>query len=85
WDFARGCMRTYLILKEKGERWNADPDIRALLKEIADADANGGGKFEKGRNAQLLGRQFDRAELASKGLKYERLDQLTMDILLGVR
>jgi xylose isomerase len=85
-DFARGCIRTYLILKEKGERWNADPDIKALLKEIADVDANGGGgKFEKGRNAQLLSQQFDRAELASKGLKYERLDQLTMDILLGVR
>ena len=23
-DFARGCMRTYLILKEKAARWNAD-------------------------------------------------------------
>ena len=23
-DFARGCMRTYLILKERAERWNAD-------------------------------------------------------------
>ena len=33
-DFARGCMRTYLILKEKVERWNADPDIQALLAEI---------------------------------------------------
>jgi len=25
-DFARGCMRTYLILKEKAERFNVDPD-----------------------------------------------------------
>jgi hypothetical protein len=23
-DFASGCMRTYLILKEKASRWNAD-------------------------------------------------------------
>src|SRR5512142_2966125 len=23
-DFARGCMRTYFILKEKAKRWNAD-------------------------------------------------------------
>jgi xylose isomerase len=86
-DFARGCIRTYLILKEKGERWNADPEVKALLKEIADADANGGasGKFEKGKAAGLLAQEFDRADIASKGLKYERLDQLTMDILLGVR
>jgi xylose isomerase len=33
-DFARGCMRTYLILKEKAAQWNADPEIRALLAEI---------------------------------------------------
>ena len=85
-DFARGCMRTYLILKEKGEHWNADPEIKALLAEIAQADGNGSfGKFEKGANAQLLSRDFDRAALSSKGLKYERLDQLTMDILLGAR
>jgi xylose isomerase len=33
----------------------------------------------------LLGYNFDRAAMASQGLKYERLDQLTIDILLGVR
>src|ERR671923_563409 len=33
-DFARGCMRTYLILKEKAARWNADQEIQALVKEI---------------------------------------------------
>ncbi|MBV9924389.1 MAG: xylose isomerase, partial [Acidobacteria bacterium] len=84
-EFARGCMRTYLILKEKGERWNRDPEVKSLLAEIARLDANGGGGFDRGRNEELLAREFDRAELASKGLKYERLDQLTIDILLGVR
>jgi len=34
---------------------------------------------------ELRSQQFDRVELASKGLGYERLDQLTIDILLGVR
>jgi xylose isomerase len=33
----------------------------------------------------LLGAAFDRVELAKKGLAYERLDQLTMEVLLGVR
>jgi hypothetical protein len=32
----------------------------------------------------LLAENFDRNEIASKGLQYERLDQLTMDILFGV-
>jgi xylose isomerase len=85
-EFARGSMRTYLILKEKAERWNRDPEIKSILAEIAALDGNGGGvKFEKSKAEQLLAQNFDRAELASKGLKYERLDQLTIDILLGVR
>lgn len=84
-DFARGCMRTYLILKEKAERWNADPEIQALLAEIKETDGEAFGKFSKEKASALLARQFDRAALASKGLKYERLDQLTMEILLGVR
>src|SRR5512136_3260233 len=33
-DFARGCMRTYLILKEKAAQFNADKEIQALLAEI---------------------------------------------------
>ncbi|HEV2763122.1 MAG TPA: TIM barrel protein, partial [Pyrinomonadaceae bacterium] len=85
-DFARGSMRTYLVLKEKARRWNSHPEIKSLLAEMAAQDGNGQhvGRFEKGKAAQLLGQSFDRAALASKGLKYERLDQLTMDILLGV-
>src|ERR1051325_9936207 len=85
-DFARGCMRTYLILKEKGERWNADPEIKALLAEIAETDGDGGGaKYSPQGAGELLSSSFDRKQLPSRGLKYERLDQLTMDILLGVR
>ena len=80
-DFARGCMRTYLILKHKAAQWNSDPEIKALLAEIEETN-RGGSLDEPGK---LLERTFDRVALASKGLKYERLDQLTTDILLGVR
>ena len=31
-EFARGCMRTYLILKERAQRWNADAEIQSLLR-----------------------------------------------------
>src|SRR5215212_6422357 len=85
-DFARGCMRTYLVLKEKGERWNADSEIKALLAEIAETDGGqGGAKYSPQGAGELLSSNFDRAQLSSRGLKYERLDQLTIDILLGVR
>jgi xylose isomerase len=85
-EFARGCMRTYLILKEKAARWNAHPEIKALLAEIAarNEGLTSMGSYQKEGAAALLARNFDRAGLASKGLQYERLDQLTMDILLGV-
>jgi xylose isomerase len=85
-DFARGCMRTYLILKEKAARWNAHPEIKALLAETAVRDEGwtGMASYRREDAAALLARNFDRAALASKGLQYERLDQLTMDILLGV-
>lgn len=80
-DFARGCMRTYLIFKHKAEQWNADSEIKALLAEIE--ETNSGDSPDDAE--KLLARTFDRTALASKGLKYERLDQLTTDILLGVR
>jgi xylose isomerase len=85
-DFARGCMRTYLILKEKGAQWNADPEIKALLAEIAETNGDGReAKFSPQQASELLSSNFDRAGLATRGLKYERLDQLTIDILLGAR
>jgi len=86
-EFARGSMRTYLILKEKAAAWNADPEIKAILAEIneADTEAPGVGAFSKEGAASLLGFDFDRRALAAKRLPYERLDQITTDILLGVR
>ena len=86
-DFARGCMRTYLILKEKATRFNADREIQAILKEINERDKNVPtvGTYSKKGAKELLAYSFDRAALASKKLPYERLDQLTMEILFGVR
>ena len=77
-DFARGCMRTYLILKERAQRWNADKEIQGLL-----ASAKSDDKLPA--LPTLLKQQFDRTALAAKGLAYERLDQLTIEVLLGVR
>ncbi|MFM8999129.1 MAG: xylose isomerase [Actinomycetota bacterium] len=86
--FARGCMRTYLILKEKAERWNADPEIRALVAEITADDAAASAHlrpFTPQGAAALKEATFDRRMIASRGQPYERLDQLTVELLLGVR
>jgi xylose isomerase len=84
-DFARGCIRTYLILKEKAQRWNQDPEIRALLAESGTAQNTALEHYTPQGAQHLLGRNFDRATLSAKGKGYERLDQLTLEVLLGVR
>ena len=86
-DFARGCMRTYLILKEKARQWNEDAEIQTILAEINEQDAGvpNFSTYSKEGAAALLAYEFDRVKLSKKQLPYERLDQLTTDILLGVR
>lgn len=87
-DFARGCMRTYLILKEKAQKFNADPEILEILSELNQEDpglAPYFGKYTPEKAKALKEIQFDRTAIAARGLKYERLDQLTIDLLLGYR
>jgi xylose isomerase len=86
--FARGCMRTYLILKEKAARFNADAEIQGLLKLINEDDGSYGylaGGYSSDSAAKLGAVEFDRAALNAKRLPYEELDQLTVEVLLGVR
>ena len=86
WDFARGCMRSYLILREKAEQFRADREIQALITEIRQSDEPAALRsYSPARAAEIKGRTFDRAALAARPLPYERLDQLVIDLLLGVR
>jgi xylose isomerase len=87
-EFARGSMRTYMMLKEKAAAWNADTEIQELLKEINVGDsglAKLTKKYSSASAKALLGTPFNRESLSAKRLPYERLDQLTMDVLLGMR
>jgi xylose isomerase len=86
--FARGCMRTYMILKEKAERFNNDSEIQALLAEINADDGSTSylsGGYSKASADRLKAESFDRVALGARGLPYEQLDQLTVELLLGVR
>jgi xylose isomerase len=87
-EFARGCMRNYLILKEKAERWQADSEIQEILNEINSDDGTMTpflGAFQAGKAEAIREANFDRAGMGSRGLAYEKLDQLTIELLLGVR
>ncbi|HVO70675.1 MAG TPA: xylose isomerase [Aggregatilineaceae bacterium] len=86
--FARGCMRTYLILKEKVQRFNVDPEIQGLLAEIHADDGSYSwlaGGYGRDKAKRLKDETFDRVALAQREWHYERLDQLTIELLLGAR
>ena len=88
WDFARGCMRSYLILREKVRRFHADAEIQAALEvamvgRLAEATSpNGTGRDAIGA---LRRGPHDVAALAAQGYGNERLDQLVTELLLGIR
>lgn len=87
-QFAIGSMRTYLIHKEKAKQFNEDAEIQALLAEITADDGSMSpftGKYSSEKAAALKAHQFDRAGMAKKGQPYERLDQLVIDLIMGVR
>jgi xylose isomerase len=87
WDFAAGSMRTYLILKEKVERFNADAEIQGLLGALRSRGATTGQRVRFSADAarELKDRAFDLPAMREQGYAYEQLDQLTMELLLGVR
>lgn len=87
WAFARGCMRTYLILKEKAQAFRADPEVRAMLEAYYQADPQplallGSYSREKAQGLKQL--QLPEAR-RSRGFALEQLDQLVVEHLLGVR
>jgi xylose isomerase len=81
WDFARGCMRTYLILKEKVERMRDDAEIQEALQA---AQAHRLAE-PTGTLADVRAASVDEDALAAQGHGHERLDQLVTELLLGVR
>ena len=87
WDFAAGSMRTYLILKEKAAQFDADAEIQELLRHLADRGSKAGARFKFSNELakSIKDEQFDLPAMREQGYAYERLDQLTMEILFGVR
>jgi xylose isomerase len=85
WETARGCMRNYLILREKVQAFRADPEVieavaAARVGELSQTTLGAGETLDELRKAT-----YDPDALGARGLGFERLDQLAMDHLLGVR
>jgi xylose isomerase len=87
WDFAAGCMRTYLILKEKAKRFAADAEITAALAaaSVPELAVSSVGRYSAKSAAELAANPGDPNELARRGYGNERLDQLVMELLMGAR
>jgi xylose isomerase len=84
WDFARGCIRTYLILAEKASRFREDREIQEALG-VAQFSELGQPTASEGGLADIRKGSYDEEALGAQGYGHERLDQLVTELLLGVR
>jgi xylose isomerase len=85
WEFAAGCMRTYLALAEAARRFDALPEASDALAAagtpgLAEASV---GADDRPDSLKAQAERLD--ELAVRGYANERLDQMVVDVLLGVR
>jgi len=87
WDFAVGCMRTYNILRERARAFDADPEVQVLTAKQTDdtLDPILAGAYSSESAAALRAVSIDVDATAARGLQYEKLDQLMMEHLMGVR
>jgi len=85
WESAAGCMRNYLILKERAAAFRSDPEVVAALKAAGVPELATPTMAPDESLAALREESFDVEAAAERGCGYERLDQLAMDHLLGVR
>ncbi|MGO8687053.1 MAG: xylose isomerase [Candidatus Dormibacteria bacterium] len=85
WASAAGCIRNYLILRDRVRAFRADPEVAAALRaarldELATTTLAPGETLASMRTETL-----DVDAKAARGLAFEQLDQLALDYLYGVR
>jgi xylose isomerase len=87
WDFASGCMRTYLALKAKAEQWRSDAELQSALEQakVPELGVETVGAYSKDKVDELLAAQFDLHALGARETRNERVDQLSVDLILGLR
>jgi xylose isomerase len=85
WDFAAGCMRTYVALAAKSRGFQASEAIRAALEaaSVEELSQPSVGEYSAQAASGLLDEDHDLDALARRGYGVERLDQLVVELLLG--
>ncbi|MGI5261388.1 xylose isomerase [Streptomyces angustmyceticus] len=86
WTSAAGCMRNYLLLKERAAAFRADPAVQDAL-HAARLDQLVLPTAEDGLAGLLADRTayetFDADAAAARGMAFEHLDQLALEHLMG--
>jgi xylose isomerase len=85
WETARACMRNYLILRERVRAFRADPEVTDALEAARVAELAVPTLADGEALADLRTEEHDLATLATRGMHFERLDQLAMEHLIGAR
>ncbi|MFS2292103.1 MAG: xylose isomerase [Actinomadura sp.] len=85
WESAAACMRNWLILREKVRAFRADPEVQDALREakvgeLAQPTLADGEDWRSVREADV-----DAEALGRRRTAFERLDQLALEHLYGVR
>jgi xylose isomerase len=85
WASAAGCIRNYLLLRERTRAFRADPEVQAArvaarLDELAQTTLAPGETL-----AAMRSETFDADARAERGMAFEHLDQLALDYLYGIR
>jgi xylose isomerase len=85
WASAAGCMRNYRILREKVRAFRTDPEVRQSLRDTR-VDQLSVATLDTNEDIETLRSEaFDPDEAGRRGMAFERLDQLALDYLYGVR
>jgi xylose isomerase len=85
WDFARGCMRTYVALAERARHFDALPEVQEALEAAAApelAQPTTSGSTDEADDLKAESERLD--ALAARGYGNERLDQLVVEVLMGL-
>jgi xylose isomerase len=84
WEFARGCMRTYVALAERARHFDALPAVQEALEAAAAPELAQPTTSGSTNEADDLKAESERLDaLAARGYGNERLDQLVVEVLMG--
>jgi hypothetical protein len=83
WEFAAGCMRTYRALAERARAFDELPEVKEALAAASAPDL--ATPSVDGDSPDTLKAESDALDqLAQRGYYNERLDQLVVEVLLGL-